>query len=749
MRHAFEAAQRRSDDRAERLEAHIRRRLKEKFPLPERAAATKLRSLHPGEIAAIVLENLPYAISTDADWWRTSEILNRALGLADELDTETRLRIGNLALNLATDGLPDLFEIDYQADHAPRVTPGAEGRLLAARSEDVDSAHEPTTELPPSWDGPKIDGHFFVRSVHPEVREAVRDTFADGSIRPHARAVSALQSVRLMINPRILDCLRHYDEYDSGIEHVPPKKPPTHRNAWWQRQLQGRHRSLRVRLDRNLETATRLLGKPFHVRFCCDSRGRLVSITDIHFGREDTIRGLLMFARSKPIGEDGIRRLKIQVATCCGCDGVHRADEDTRARWCDDNMGMVRMIARLPKWRLSQRWLRGAREPIQFLAACIELLEALEKGPTFETRLPCTIDATASGYQILALMRGATEEAALVNLLPDMPPQDFYGQVADELETRLRREYSTTERKPLALTESEVDILLPHDENDSSDEAAERGLFADWALRDLKIDRDLVKTNTMTKPYDADERGAMADQNFKQFRAVMAPELAATELEPCHSRDELETRLRHDRFFRRYISTKYRRRSTLLAQRISEVVGKLMPRAYETMEWLHDLAVALGKRGKFVRWQTPSGFPFVNCYRNPATKRLRFLIGAEPRQKTVITGWNGARLAGGQNVKSAVVANTVHACDAALLMLTVNAAARAGIVDVVTVHDCYGCHAPDVERLREIILGQLKLVFEHRDTLREIWNETDVVEPPPSREAFGWNGLMRAQHAFS
>ena len=107
------------------------------------------------------------------------------------------------------------------------------------------------------------------------------------------------------------------------------------------------------------------------------------------------------------------------------------------------------------------------------------------------------------------------------------------------------------------------------------------------------------------------------------------------------------------------------------------------------------------------------------------------------------------RLAGGGSVSSAIVANVVHACDAALLMLTVNAASKAAVNDIVSVHDCYGCHAPDVERLREIILGQLKLMFEHRDVLREIWNETDAVEPPPSREAFDWNGLLRAKHAFS
>lgn len=194
MRYAFEAAQRRSDGRAERLEAHIRRRLQEKFPRPEQAAAAKLRGLHPSEIASMVLEGVTQAISTKADWWRVCEILARALKVADELETEPRLRIGNLALNFATDGLPDLYEIDYDADHAPRVTPGAEGRLLAARPADVDSPHEPTTECPPSWDEPKVDGHFFVRSVHPEVQKAVRGGLC-GRTHSTARTSSQRASV--------------------------------------------------------------------------------------------------------------------------------------------------------------------------------------------------------------------------------------------------------------------------------------------------------------------------------------------------------------------------------------------------------------------------------------------------------------------------------------------------------------------------------------------------------------------------
>jgi DNA-directed RNA polymerase len=762
MRHAFEAAQRRADDRAQRLEAHIERRLQERSPRPERAAVALLRTLDPGEVAAIVLENLPRAISERANWWRTCEILAAALKFADGLEVEPRLRIGNLALNFATDALPDLYQIDYEADHAPRVTPGAEHRLLAARPATVLRAHEPVTEPPRAWNHPQVDGHFFVGAVHSETREAVRTAFEDGSIERAARAVSALQSVPLMINPEVLDCLKHYDEFGGcGIKHIPPKDSPSHRNAWWQRQLQGRYRALRVRFDRTIDTATRLLGQSIYVRLRCDYRGRIAPITDLHFGREDAIRGLLMFARPKPIGEDGLRRLKIQVATCGGFDGINRASEDERAQWCDNpiNLAMVRMIARLPKWRLSQRWLREAKDPIQFLAACKELIAALEAGPTFQSRLPCTIDATASGYQHLTLMRGATQEAVLVNLVPDMPPQDFYGRVAEEVRALLERDQNLeSERRVVALSESEFNILTQrtsvsrddletrlrlYEEDDPPDEAAERGLFADWALSELAITRDLVKSNTMTKVYGADERGSMTNKNFEHLENLMSAELLATSW----------LRLRWD-WVGKYTWDKYRRRAQRLARYVDEVIQKLMPRVYETMERLQQLAVALGREEKFVSWQTPSGFPFRNCYRNPVKERPRFIIGDEPRQKVVSVGWGGPRLGGQHSVKSGVVANVVHACDASHLMLTVNAANRAGISDIVSVHDSLGCHAADVERFRCIILDQLMQMHEQHDVLGEIWNAARAATDAPlpaqlEREAFNWRGLLKAKHAFS
>src|SRR5262249_35293817 len=57
----------------------------------------------------------------------------------------------------------------------------------------------------------------------------------------------------------------------------------------------------------------------------------------------------------------------------------------------------------------------GISDPYAFLAACVELAQALEVGPSFKTRLPLVFDATCSGLQhICAMMRAP--EGRLVNL---------------------------------------------------------------------------------------------------------------------------------------------------------------------------------------------------------------------------------------------------------------------------------------------------------------------------------------------
>jgi DNA-directed RNA polymerase len=67
----------------------------------------------------------------------------------------------------------------------------------------------------------------------------------------------------------------------------------------------------------------------------------------------------------------------------------------------------------------------------------------------------------------------------------------------------------------------------------------------------------------------------------------------------------------------------------------------------------------------------------------------------------------------------AAAANFVHSVDAAHLQLVALAAEQEGI-RLVTVHDCYGTHAPHAERLNEIILDQFVRLHKRNNLLNEV-----------------------------
>jgi len=262
-------------------------------------------------------------------------------------------------------------------------------------------------------------------------------------------------------------------------------------------------------------------------------------------------------------------------------------------------------------------------------------------------------------------MRGAEKEAELVNLVPGMSPKDFYGTVAKELIDLLKienfggglrrrsfagkegkyeaywdpciRDYHINNEKKLRAGKSDgAPLTKKQGVEYAKEEHLGRGLLADWLLPLRKksggplIERDFVKKNTMTKVYGAEERGAMVDQNYKNefMQELMYAEMAALSNSDPHA--ELKRRL---------ISRKYWERGRLLAKCVDEIIKKLMPRADETMKKFQKLARVLAETGgphQFVAGTTPTGFPFLNCYRKPDMRKgIRFSIfgRANPVQK--------------------------------------------------------------------------------------------------------------------
>jgi DNA-directed RNA polymerase len=156
----------------------------------------------------------------------------------------------------------------------------------------------------------------------------------------------------------------------------------------------------------------------------------------------------------------------------------------------------------------------------------------------------------------------------------------------------------------------------------------------------------------------------------------------------------------------------------------------------------------LQKENKPLSWETPSGFPWLNCYREHDIKRSWFLIQGELKQKTIAVGYKDNLRS--RKTKDSAAPNFIHACDASHLALTINAA---GISDLVAVHDCLGCHAPLADHLREAILRTLVEMYSKHDALAEVLASAQAVTNAklpslPPAGSFDLRETLRASYAF-
>ena len=110
-------------------------------------------------------------------------------------------------------------------------------------------------------------------------------------------------------------------------------------------------------------------------------------------------------------------------------------------------------------------------------------------------------------------------------------------------------------------------------------------------------------------------------------------------------------------------------------------------------------------------------------------------------------------------VRYAAAPNFVHSLDAAHLIKVVNAAEG---IDLLTVHDCFYCLAPQATRLHEIILAELANLYRDNDPLEDLRSRNGYIRPvPPKGTPVKWGdgetaeivfdleGVRQAKDAFS
>ncbi|MBB6253053.1 DNA-directed RNA polymerase [Nitrospirillum iridis] len=410
-------------------------------------------------------------------------------------------------------------------------------------------------------------------------------------------------------------------------------------------------------------------------------------------------QSLLHFAEGKRLGTRGLYWLAVRIA---GDAGQDKLPFDDRVRWVLDHESQIIAVAADP---LANTWWTEQDSPWRFLAGCHEWAQAHTYGgraADFVSHLSVPMDGSVNGCQHLSMMGRDPIGAAATNCrnLPDR--RDLYQAVADRVKARV-------------------------DADDAGEgDAATRKIGKDGPTAQVvaalwvgRVSRNTVKRAVMTTPYGVTTRGITEFQlsdghvNHIEDRAL---KIAAA----------------------RYMQ-----------QAISAGLDEAMENGRAIMGYLQDVAKALADHQIPFRWQTPNGAVCWQTYRKLTVREVDTSLG---RLKL----WredDEARL-DANKMALAAAPNVIHSLDGCMLQNTVNALTPSGVRDFHMIHDSYGTHACDVDRLRDVIRQQAYAMY-RGDWLAEFQAYVADYAPgvdlpdPPQRGSWDVAEVLQSEFFFS
>jgi len=429
--------------------------------------------------------------------------------------------------------------------------------------------------------------------------------------------------------------------------------------------------------ERIIDTAKRFSEYPtIYFPWTCDFRGRAYPVPGgLQPQGNDLARGLLRFAVGKPVDETAIGWLKVAAANAYG--EADKASFEDRIAWVDERLDWIKACVSDP---IGERWWTEADDPWQFLALVHEIARLCRADATVKpgdrslSFVPVTLDGTCNGLQHLAALTRDEETAAKVNLIASPVPGDIYQEVANKV-TALLLEIS---RDP---TEKDQEI------------AAE-------ILRDCS---DIIN-RTATK------------------HAVMTLCFGASFMSRSKSVDEWMT----ERQIMTYATDEERQTAKiLLTKLIGQAIGQSLSKPQDAMKALGAAVKTAGWGGHSqveIGFTTPDGFK-VHCdYRE--TK------GTPPIK---VLGHYQFRLADHSSsldmktAQSTIAANVVASLDGTHMRRIAVACKEQGIESLTAIHDCFGTHAADIERISRIIREEFIKIYQC-DVLMNIIEEIEELD---------------------
>lgn len=534
-------------------------------------------------------------------------------------------------------------------------------------------------------------------------------------------AANALQSTAYRINRRVLNVLKYDDAplvqvaepaRPAALELPAEQRTPEQAEEvkGWKRRMQEIH-TMRARaqqhravLAQKVAVAEKVVDAPaIYFPVVADWRGRMYyKAQPLNPQGDDVAKGLLQFAEGRPLGENGAYWLAVNIANSYGVDKV---PFDERVQWVNENRRAIIAAGMDPLGPNGGLW-READAPYVFLSAAVEYAQlaahVLSGRPASEflSHTIVSMDGSCNGLQHLSALLRDPIGGAAVNLVPAERPSDIYTQVAQ----------ATSKLVEMDLADAELRVLA-----------------SAWVG---KIDRSLVKRNTMTVPYAVTSYG-MARQLAQEVQA---------------RRDEGVDLLPG---VQRWFDA-----CSYLAKRNHEAICNVVVAARDVMTWLQECAKVAARAELPIYWRTPSGFVVVQAYRDTVADRLvTTLAGARVELTLRVVDTKLAK----RKQASGVAPNFIHSLDAAHLVATVNSLQAEGVRDFAAVHDSFGVHAGNVDLMNVVLREEFVAMYtpdllqRFRDDLKEQLPEEVAQALPavPQRGTLDLEGVKASEYFFA
>jgi DNA-directed RNA polymerase len=532
------------------------------------------------------------------------------------------------------------------------------------------------------------------------------------------RAVNALQETPWRINTRMLEVQRWaFNDYGKSIgsfegsdeESMPPipfdyetnlEVKKAHNRACFE-VYDRRRRAKSKRISAMVSMAVADEMKRYdriYFPHTLDSRGRAYPVSAfLHPQGPDYCKSLLEFGEGKPVEtQEAANWLAVCGANAYGYDKVSLVE---RVEWVAANEEMILSCA--ANYQTDHRWMQ-AGEPFQFLRFCFEWEERV-KGLGFLSHMVIPLDATNSGLQHYSAMLRDEVGGRSVNLVPGLPRQDVYGDVAKRV----------------------IEMLME-----------DGGVEAHGWVK-FGIDRKITKRQVMVVPYAGKFTSCL-----EYTRQAVVDKLATGVEKPQWAQDPKE----------------FQERILYLARFIWKAIDETVIKGKEAMTWLSLVASGYAKAvnatgapvyERRMSWLTPDGFEVVHFREDETMHRVKTTFEGS----VFLSYYRGVGKLNTKDMALACPPNFVHALDATHLRMTINKALDIGLTDFGMVHDSFGTHAANVSRfLSECVKPAFVEMYTDHDVIGEFaerFKEQSADLPLPTKGSLDLNGVLQSEFFFS